>query len=484
MGNDDRSVLPDAPVDFPEPDPAVASRRFGLVGALRVFGPGAIVASITIGSGEMIFSARGGAIFSYAIIWALVIAAVAKAAMVYATNRYMVVTGEHPMHRWAVLFPGPRGWFPLFFGVIALLAFPSWTAGLSIALGDLLALLTAGSGQVWATGLILVAGLLAWFGSYKFMEKAQTVIVGFMLIAIGISVFALRPDWLGALGGLLPQLPEYAGWVHNDHPDIVARPVWLEVATYLGAIGGGVYDYIGYTGMLREKGWGMLGRRDTREVAERFLTVSRGEQLPLSSEPEQVRKARLWSRAPLGDTIVSFASVTIFAAMFAVNGAALLNEQRQVPSDTDSLTHQAQFLTSIHPALEYLYYVAVFFAFFGAVYGFWELYSYTAYETLGAVFPKVRRAGQRSVRRYIYPYIAVASLILVWTIGEIVAIVTPASVLGGVFGCGIFCLAILWTEKRMLPRSYRLSTAAWWYVLLAGVLLTVLGVIAIWELFA
>ncbi|MQA04531.1 MAG: hypothetical protein GEV07_18050 [Streptosporangiales bacterium] len=68
MGNNAVSDVPDAPVDYPEPDPAVATRRFGLVGALRVFGPGAIVASITIGSGEMIFSARGGAIFSYAII--------------------------------------------------------------------------------------------------------------------------------------------------------------------------------------------------------------------------------------------------------------------------------------------------------------------------------------------------------------------------------------------------------------------------------
>lgn len=484
MASEVRSGAPTHPLEYPDPVPAVARRRFGLVGALRVFGPGAIVASITIGSGEMIFSARGGAIFSYAIIWTLVVAAIAKAAMVYSTNRYMVVTGEHPMHRWAVVFPGPRGWFPLLFGVIAVISFPSWVAGLSVALGDLMALLTAGSGQLWATGLLLVAGLLAWFGTYDHMEKAQTVIVSFMLIAIAVSVVVLRPDWLGALGGLVPQLPEYAGWLRADHADIVARPVWLEVATYLGAIGGGVYDYIGYTGMLREKGWGMLGRRDNREVAESFLAVPEGEPLPLNNRPEQVRKARLWTRAPLGDAIVSFAAVTIFAVMFAINGATLLHEQRQVPSGTDTLTYQAQFLTAIHPTLEYLYYVAVFFAFFGAVYGLWELYSYTAYETLGAVFPKVRLAGQRSVRRYVYPYIAVASLVLVWTVGELVAIVTPASVLGGVFGCGIFCLAILWTEKRMLPKAYRLSTAGWWYVLLSGLLLTALGVIAIWELVA
>ncbi|MQA86538.1 MAG: hypothetical protein GEV03_18375 [Streptosporangiales bacterium] len=475
---------PTQAIRYPDPPGAVAGRRFGLVGALRVFGPGAIIASITIGSGEMIFSARGGAVFSYAIIWTLVIAAIAKVAMVYSTNRYMVVTGEHPMHRWAVLFPGPKGWFPLLFGVIAIIAFPSWTAGLSVALGGLVASITVGTGQLWATGLLLAAGLLAWFGTYDHMEKAQTVIVGFMLLAVAVSVFVLRPDWLGGLGGLVPQAPDYVGWLRADHPDVVARPVWLEIATYLGAIGGGVYDYIGYTGMLREKRWGILGRRDSREVAERFLALPKGEQLPLNGEPEEVRKARVWARAPLGDAVVSFTAVAIFAIMFAVNGASLLHEQHQVPAEADTLTYQAQFLTTIHPAMQYLYYVAVFFAFFGSIYGFWELYSYTAYETLGAVFPRIRAAGQPAVRKYLYPYIAVASLFLVWTVGELVAIVTPASILGGVLGCGIFCLAILWTEKRMLPRQYRLSTAGWWYVLLSGLLLTALGVISTWELFA
>lgn len=476
---------PEELVGYPEPPDYLSGGRLGLKGALKVFGPGAIVASVTIGSGETIFSARGGAVFSYAIIWTLVVAALAKTAMVYSLNRYMTVAGEHPMTRWANLFPGPRGWFPLLLGVISILAFPSWAAGLSLALGDLMALITSAStGQVWGTGLLLLAGVLAWAGSYDVMEKAQTVIVSLMLVAVAVSVLVVNPNWLGVLGGFVPQLPEYAGWLQQEYEAVATRPVWLEVATYLGALGGGTYDYIGYTGMVREKKWGLLGRSDSTAVGERFAALPRGSSLPLRDDPDEVRKVRAWSRAPLGDTLVAFAAIAVFAIMFAVNGAALLHEQQLVPSGNDTLTHQAQFLTAIHPTFEYLYYVAIFFAFFGAVYGFWELYSYTAYETLGAVFPKIRLKGQRGMRPYIYPYVGIFGLLLIWTVGEVVAIVTPASVIGGVLMCGIFCLAMLWTEKRMLPRALRLSAAGWWYVLVSGLLLSVLGIISTWQLFA
>jgi len=40
---------------------------------LKVFGPGAIIASRTIGTGGLIFSRRGGAIFGYRILFLFVV---------------------------------------------------------------------------------------------------------------------------------------------------------------------------------------------------------------------------------------------------------------------------------------------------------------------------------------------------------------------------------------------------------------------------
>ncbi|MGO1172739.1 MAG: Nramp family divalent metal transporter [Actinomycetaceae bacterium] len=468
---------------YPDP-PEQLRKRLTFTAAIAVLGPGAIVASANIGSGEMVFASRGGAVFGYALIWAFVVSAVAKAALAYSLNRYTVVTGEHPMARWAVLFRGPRGWFTLLMGIVSILAVPSWIGGMGIAIGDLMASLTTGSGALWATGLIVLSGVMSWFGGYARLEKAQTIIVGFMLLAIAISVVVLQPDWLAALGGLVPGVPEYNSWVGDVYPDIASRPVWLEVATYLGAVGGGTYDYIGYAGMMREKRWGMLGRKDQVALSERLAAVPHDGRLPLSTEPEQVENAKAWSRAPMGDTILSFTAIAIFATMFMLNGASLLAPEQLIPDGNDTLTFQAQFLTAIHPTFEYLYIVAVFFAFFGSLYAFWELYTYTAFETLAPVFTKIRVAGPKSVRPWMYVYMLVTSLLLVWTVGELVIIVTPASVLGGLLTSGLFCLAMLWTEKKVLPETHRLSVPARWWVGLSGVLLTVLGVVSTVELFS
>lgn len=477
-GRDDLDVL-----TYPDP-PEQLRKRLTFAAALSVLGPGVIVASANIGSGETIFASRGGAVFGYALVWAFVVSAVAKAALAYSFNRYTVVAGEHPMARWAVLFRGPRGWFTLLMGIVSILAVPSWVGGLGVGLGDLMASITTGSGPLWATGLIVLSGVLSWFGGYDRLEKAQTIMVGFMLVAIAVSVVVLQPNWLAALTGLIPQVPEYNSWVADVYPDIAERPVWLEVATYLGAVGGGTYDYIGYAGMMREKKWGMLGRPDQVALAERLAAIPYDGQLPLATDEEQVARAKAWSRAPLGDTVLSFVAIAVFAIMFMLNGASLLAAEQLIPAGNDTLTFQAQFLTAVHPTLEYLYYVAVFFAFFGSLYAFWELYTYTAFETLAPVSAKIRRLGPASVRPWMYLYMLVTSLILVWTVGQLVIIVTPASVLGGLLTSGLFCLAILWTEKKMLPETHRLSKPGRWWVLISGILLTLLGVVSTWALFS
>lgn len=467
---------------YPDP-PVQLRRRLTLLAAFSVLGPGAIVASANIGSGEMVFASRGGAIFGYALLWAFVISAVAKAALAYSFNRYTVVAGEHPMSRWTTLFPGPRGWFTLLMGVVSVAAIPSWVGGMGVALGDLMGELTSSSGPLWATGLLLLSALLSWVGGYRVLEQAQTVIVGFMLVAIAVSVVVLQPDWLATLAGVVPTMPEYQPWLSDAYPEIAERSVWLEVAVYLGAVGGGTYDYIGYAGMMREKRWGLLGAEDQAGIGQRLLALPRGQRLPISTDPEQVDRAKAWARAPLGDTVISFVAIAVFAMMFMINGASLLGAEQTIPTGNQTLTFQAGFLTSVHPSLEFLYYVAVFFAFFGSLYAFWELYTWTAFETLAPVFPKILARGQRAMRPWMYGYIMIASLILIWTVGELVVIVTPASVLGGLLTSGLFCLAIVWTEHKVLPPQLRLSTAGQWWVIISGVLLTVLGVISTVELF-
>ena len=107
----------------------------GLLGWLTVFGPGAIIASLTIGTGELIFSSRGGALFGYRILFLFVVISLLKWGLVVASSRHMVLTGVHPYQRMFDL-PGPRGWCPLVLMLIAAVCLPIWISFHSGVLGN------------------------------------------------------------------------------------------------------------------------------------------------------------------------------------------------------------------------------------------------------------------------------------------------------------------------------------------------------------
>ncbi|MBM4075955.1 MAG: hypothetical protein FJ267_09960, partial [Planctomycetes bacterium] len=79
---------------------------------LKIFGPGAIIASLTIGTGELIFSTRGGALFGYRILSVFMGISILKWSLIYMAARHMTLTGIHSYERMLEL-PGPRGWVPM-----------------------------------------------------------------------------------------------------------------------------------------------------------------------------------------------------------------------------------------------------------------------------------------------------------------------------------------------------------------------------------
>ena len=475
-----QTEAPREAIQIPEP-PENLRGRMSLGTALTFFGPGAIVASLTIGSGETVFATRVGAVFGYSILWAAYIALIAKGALVYASNHYITVTGEHPMSRFARIFPGPRGWFPILLLITVVLSFPSFSSGLSIALGTYFQQFGLGNAQVWAIAFIVVAAVLSYLGGYGPLEKVQIGVVVLLVVLVIAAMFVSRPDWLGVLGGLIPNIPQYQPWVAERYPDVIARPVLVELVVFIGALGGGMYDYIGYTGLLREKRWGLLGHREVDAIEDRIVNLGRGEQIPLSERPEDVRNARQWTRAPLGDTLLSFAALGLFTIAFVVNGVTILGEQQRVPEDENILTYQAEFLSAIAPVFSFFYPVAIFLVFFGTIYALWEVYNRTFYESLGAVSERVRRAGAGRTRPWVYLYVAVGGILLVLTGLDIVALVTPSTIVGGTLAGGIYSIGLLYANSRVLPPQYRLGGLARALLIVAAIFLTLAGSIAALE---
>lgn len=463
---------------LPEPPAELRRRRVSIPTVLKFFGPGAIIASLTIGSGESILASREGAVFGYAVLWAVVVGSIAKGALVYASNRHITLTGEHPMTRFAKVLPGPRGWFPLLLAVICLASFPGWASGVAVALGDYLESLGAGNGTFYAVGVLVFAAALSYVGGYVLLEKVQVVIAGLMVVLVLVAVFVARPDWLGVLGGLVPGDLDYAPFVSDKYPEIVSTSVWVELVVFMGGLGGGMYDYIGYTGMLREKKWGMLGHREIDAIGHQLSAMDDHGRIPLSTEPDDVAAARAWSRAPMFDMLAAFLAVGVIAAAFMINGATILGEQQQVPEGNDVLTFQSQFLAVVAPVFEYFYIVAIVMVLFGTVYAVWEVYSWTTYESVAAISEKVRARGQRGIRPYVYAWTGIGSLLAIGSGAGFVALITPASILGGVFACGIYGAGLLYVDKVNLPPEYRMSALLRALVAAGSLFLTVAGIVA------
>jgi Mn2+/Fe2+ NRAMP family transporter len=477
-------------LSFPEPPKELQQGIRNWKKLLAYFGPGAVLASMGLGSGELIFAPRGGAIFGLSILWALVWAGIVKGVMAYSGVRYYTLTGEHIMSRWAKM-PGPRGWFTLLIGFIALVALPAWAAGLAKILGQITAWIMGAPetntmfAAIGTVMMVVTAGLVL-LGGYDYVEKVQIAIVAFLSAAIAVLAFAVTPPPLGVLAGLVPTIPSgYPSFVQQNYPIIARRPVWVEVVTYMGAIGGGVQDYIGYVGYAKNRGWGMLGRSDI-EVQRLMEKLDSGETVPIDTDEETKRIGRAWLKAPQIDVLISFSAITFFTATAMVLGALTLHSAELVPSGTDLLKIQAQWFMDINPRLKLLWQVGAFFAIFGTMYSIWEGYSWAWLETFKPFSNRLHRLEQNNmtaVRLITIAYVGGVGLVLLWSELNAVAIVTFASLLGGVFACGLWCWAMIWAEKTALPDVWQGGWKLDFALVVSGTFLTGSGLLSILAYF-
>jgi Mn2+/Fe2+ NRAMP family transporter len=456
---------------LPEPPAALRGRRISWRAVVMFFGPGAIIASLGIGSGETVLASRIGAVFGYAALWLVLVGVLVKAAVVYASNRYIVLTGEHPMQGMARLLPGPRGWLPLIVGVLAIVSFPSVASGLATGIGSYLHLTFGGPALAWGLGLLVLGAVLAALGGYTALERAQIVIVALMVLLVVIAVFVGNPQWGSILAGLIPQPLEHAEFVAHKYPEIVERAIWVEAVVFIGGIGGGMYDYIGYTGLLREKRWGALAHG-----ADHGRTAA-----ALADDEATRRRAKAWVRAPLCDVMLSFVTIAVITFAFIINGASILGRQEVAPAGEHVLTHQASMLGIISPIFLYFYVVAVVMVFFGTMYALWEVYTRTTYESLQPLSARVRAVGLSGVRPWVFGYILVASVLLTLTGGDLVALISWANILGGSIAIGIYGLGLVLLDRRVLPSGVRLHPAARTATAIGSVALSVAGVVALLQ---
>jgi hypothetical protein len=468
---------------------------------LRVFGPGAVIASLTIGTGELIFSARGGLLFGYGILFPMLLICVLKWTLAYSAARHMVISGVHPFERWMDLPFGPRGWLTVLFFILAVMFIPVWASFHASVLGDLMAYLTdtkrylgGATIHLWGTGLLLSVFALCMVGGYSALEKIQIAIVAGMLGAVIITLFIFGPNWLELLSGFfIPRRLEYPDWLATDPQPlaqtIASSPVWVEVSLYTGVIGGASYDYLAYASYLRDKQWGNAA------PAQMFGEVGSDELAPRASMRPAVdgQALRQWIRAPLIDCTLSFLVVLVFSAVFVASGKLVLAPLHQIPGDGAFLEHQATFVTSIHPWLLPLYVVGAFLTMFGTLYGTLEIAPTILREmTLALARHKYTSDNVRRIRLVAIGWCTIVALAVLAVnfvyqlqVGQdkpagLTGILKPVNLFTGVFGCGLICLSNPWIDRR-LASEHRMPLALAALNLVGGIAFIVVAVRGYWD---
>jgi Mn2+/Fe2+ NRAMP family transporter len=414
-------------VEFPLPDPLFTApwSLKKLLGLLAVFGPAAILASVSIGAGETIVVVRAGAWAGYGLLWLVLLSCVVKGVFVtYMLARYTAVSGESIGQRLSRL-PGPRGWLPLLILALEMIAAPMAWVAIARPCGDLVQYLLrdllpgAVSPTFWpnlfASALILIALALGTGITFRSLERQQIAICCILVGGTIVGTLLVRPDLGKALAGSLQigQMPPFPRWAPED---AVQNPL-LTMATTFGYVGGGVVAYVVYANWIGIHGWGLTGHAEIDAIRRHAATRPSIDYL--SEDPEQVKRMRL-SLAPMRWDVGMGALVLFFVtAAFMASGAAVL-----YPMLADGrlaagfqqwslLTDQAHVWRSIHPWLVGVYYVTIIAALWGTLQALPEIYTRVTQEFFQAVWPK-RAWEYPRIQRVLSLYLFAATMPLIW----------------------------------------------------------------------
>ncbi|MEM0453195.1 MAG: Nramp family divalent metal transporter [Sulfolobales archaeon] len=459
------------------PDPPEELKKISLRSIIKYFGFGALIAAIGVGSGELIWTPRAAAAFGYIITWAFFYGVWTKAVIQYLGMKLFTITGEPPSHALKRVF---GGWLVIFLATMFVAVTPFWF----VSLGTLSAQIIINSIGLPTTyqtlifyALLTISLLMVVFSAYlkkalKVLEWVQSGVMIIMLVFFWVAVgVAVRPDWGSFFAYMFVPIlpPDYEPWVRQVAKDIAATPVMWFILPALGALGAGAHEYIGYTAVFDEKGWGVPASPKWEALRRAFYGVPRTFKLPIPTTGDMRVKLNAWRRAPLLTVLIGFIALWISTTPAIILSIEVLRPQHLIPSGIKLTAVQAEWLRIIHPSLTVLWWIGAFVAIWGTFYGVFEVYVWTLHDFLRA-FKRFENLSRNTVRKYLWPYYVIATALLYSTGFSVPFLATFASAVLNIFSTGVWGLALIYLDRTQLPKEYR---APLWYIIftLIGALL-------------
>lgn len=474
-------------IDIPEPG-GVFTEPWStgkLLRLMSVFGPAAIVASVSIGAGETIVVVRSGAWAGYGLMWLVLLSCIVKGIfLTYLVGRYTAVSGEYIGQR-LVRIPGPRGWFLITLIVLELVAAPLAWVPISKPCGDLVHHLLRDQLSGWSevtfenavtTGFIILAMLFGLRLSFERLEKQQLLICGILVSGTMLGTLMVRPDFFQALIGSVSigNLPEFPEWAPSD---AIAHPM-LTMATAFGYVGGGVFTYIAYSNWVGLHRWGLTGHTDIEQIRAHAASSESIDYLP--DDPTQVKKLRVLSGPLRWDVCLGAIVLFIVTSAFMLSGAAVLYPLQSRFEGWSLLTNQAHVWSVIHPTLVWIYYVCIIAALWGTLQALPEIYARVMQGFLKAVWPD-REWHYDRLKRRVCLYIFAVALVLIWTDVSFDTLTQIAGFLLANLAIALLMPAAVYLNFK-LPPAYRTGTITLLGSLVSVVVIAIFAGISGWSL--
>ncbi|MSU69424.1 MAG: divalent metal cation transporter [Opitutaceae bacterium] len=271
-----------------------------LGGLVRQLGPGLILTSIIVGSGELIVTPKLGAEVGFRLMWFIILGCLVKVFVQIELGRYAITRGRTTLEALNTL-PGPRAavswvlWLWLAMFVCLLPQIAGMVGGVATAL-------KLGGARISVGLLAILVGascaILLVIGRYRLVEWLSTALVAAFTVASLVAVTALQLTPFAVTGAQL------AGGFSFYLP--------ADLATAFGAfaiIGVGASELIYYPYWCLEKGYARKLGPDDGTAAWRT-------------------RAAAWLRVMRIDAWVSFVLYTTTTVAFYVLGAAILHAKQ------------------------------------------------------------------------------------------------------------------------------------------------------------
>ncbi|MEQ7800749.1 Nramp family divalent metal transporter [Pedobacter sp. ASV1-7] len=168
-------------------------------------GPGIVTAAIVFGPSKITITSKMGAMYSYSLLWVVIIAIFFMIIFTSIGSRIGLATDESVLNTIRRQY---GKWISGLMGIGVFLVTTSFQAGNSIGIGISLSEATGTSATPWIILFNVISiGLLFFRDFYKTLERLMIAIVALMLFAFLTTMFLVKPDVGGIITGFVPSFP-------------------------------------------------------------------------------------------------------------------------------------------------------------------------------------------------------------------------------------------------------------------------------------